>query len=77
MQNVNEITTLISTVGFPIVMCIFFGWYIIQRDKKESDMAAKHKDEIDNLSSIIQNNTLTMQKLIDKLDAICDLKKGD
>lgn len=75
MQNVNELTSLISTVGFPIVMCVFFGWYIIQRDKKEVDQSERHKQEIDNLSNIIQNNTLTMQKLIDKLDAICDMKK--
>lgn len=50
----------ISTVGFPIVMCLLFMYYI----KYVND---QHKDEINKLSESINNNTLVMQKLLDKL----------
>ena len=51
----------ISTVGFPIVVCLLCFWYI----KQSSDT---HKQEIDKLSEAVQNNTLVIQKLTDKLE---------
>ena len=59
-MKVSELVQAISTVGFPIVMCLLFMYYI----KYIND---QHKDEIDKLSQSINNNTLVMQKLLDKL----------
>ena len=28
----QEVETLITTVGFPIAMCLLFAWYIYKRD---------------------------------------------
>ena len=56
----SAIIQAISTVGFPIVMCLLFMYYI----KYIND---QHKDEIDKLSQSVNNNTLVMQKLLDKL----------
>lgn len=58
MQNV---ATLIGSLGFPIVACIMLFWYIIKRD----DI---HKEEINKLSEAVNNNTLVMQKLLDRLE---------
>ena len=59
-MDVSAIIQAISTVGFPIVMCLLFTYYI----KYIND---QHKDEIDKLSQSVNNNTLVMQKLLDKL----------
>lgn len=56
----NIITGIITQIGFPITVCLICFWYIrkIQED---------HKAEIDKMSEAINNNTLVMQRLIDKL----------
>lgn len=59
-MDVSAIIQAISTVGFPIVMCLLFMYYI----KYIND---QHKNEIDKLSQSLNNNTLVMQKLLDKL----------
>lgn len=59
-MDVSALIQAISTVGFPIVMCLLFMYYI----KYIND---QHKDEIDKLSQSVNNNTLVMQKLLDKL----------
>ena len=64
-MEVSELIQAISTVGFPIVMCLLFMYY----SKYIND---QHKDEIDKLSQSINNNTLVMQKLLDKLGGEVD-----
>lgn len=60
-MDANTITTLISSVGFPIVVSIGLFWYIIKSNEQ-------HKEEMQKLADAVNNNTLTMQKLIDKLE---------
>lgn len=60
-MDVSTITTLITTVGFPVVVCLATMYYI----KYLND---QHKQEIDKLSEALQNNTLVMQRLLDKLN---------
>lgn len=61
-MDANTITTLITSVGFPIVVCLVCFWYI-------NKIQEKHQAETHELSVALNNNTLVMQKLIDKLDA--------
>lgn len=51
----------ITTVGFPIAMCLLLFWYI----REQSD---SHKEEIGKLSEAVNNNTLIIQRLTDILD---------
>lgn len=60
-MNLSDVTTLISSLGFPIVVCVCLAWYIVNRDKQ-------HSEEVSKLTDAVNNNTLVMQKLIDKLD---------
>lgn len=60
-MGVNEITQIISTVGFPIAMCV----YIIYTMQKQSE---NHKTEIDELRKTIENNTVAIVKLVEKID---------
>ena len=67
MDEVNAIVQAISTVGFPICMCLVMGYYI----KYLND---QHKSEIEELTKTIENNTIVMEKLSTKIDTILDLK---
>lgn len=60
-MDINAVTTAISTLGFPIVMCGAMFCYMI----KEKDA---HKEEMDSVTEALNNNTIILQKLCDKLD---------
>lgn len=60
-MDVNAITTIISTVGFPIAISIYM-LYTLQK------MNENHRTEIDNLRQAIENNTVAIVKLVEKLD---------
>lgn len=51
----------ISTVGFPIVACGAMGWYITQQNKN-------HKEEVDHMVKAIENNTIALTKLLERMD---------
>lgn len=59
---VNDLATLISTLGFPIAMCLIMCYYI----NKINDA---HKEETDKFAEALNNNTVVLQKLCDKLDS--------
>lgn len=77
-MDINVILQAIATVGFPICACIVIGWYFSKvNDNYRNDIkeiTASHKEEINQLASVIQQNTLVIQKLCDNLD---DLKKKE
>lgn len=56
----NDIVSSISTVGFPITMALILLWYIY-------DSNNKHKEEIDKMSEALNNNTIAITKLLDRL----------
>ena len=56
----NDIVSIISTVGFPITMALILLWYIY-------DSNNKHKEEIDKMSVALNNNTIAITKLLDRL----------
>lgn len=68
----QEVETLITTVGFPIAMCLLFAWYIYKRDEKDSNKDLDHKQEVDKLSEAIANNTIVMEKIL----KVLSLKEG-
>lgn len=60
-MDLNNIVTIISAVGFPIVACISMGWfvkYLIDNNNKK----------ISEITTALNNNTLVVQKLCDMLD---------
>lgn len=73
-----DVIQLISSLGFPIVACIFIAvWTAKQNDNYRADikdLQREHKEEIKQVTEALNNNTLVLQKLCDKLD---DDKKGD
>lgn len=72
-MTVQDVVTLIQTVGFPIVMCGLMGWYVKYiSDKNREQITAEreaHKEEMNEVIKAINNNTIVIEKLIAKLDA--------
>ena len=68
----SDVTTLISTLGFPIAMCVgacFFIKYLFDTFTKQiTEMQKEHKDEVRSMNTAIENNTLILTKLCEKLD---------
>ena len=60
-MDANAVIQLVSTLGFPIVMCAALFWWVTKTD-------ASHKAEIDKMSEALNNNTLALTRLIEKLD---------
>ena len=69
METYQFIINAITTVGFPIVMCLILFWYVNKQNES-------HKGEIESLRSVIDNNTNSITKLYEKIDALIDLGKG-
>ena len=57
------IINAISTVGFPIVMCLIL-LYIVEKRNEE------HKEEMAKITESLNNNTLVIQHLTDTITSI-------
>lgn len=73
METVNMVLQAITTVGFPIVCCGVLMYYVkYMRDKDTemmADIMARHNEEVNTMSAALNENTLVLQKLCDKLDS--------
>lgn len=58
---INTATQVIGSLGFPIVMCFYMM-------KQNREMDKDHKEEVSQLREAVENNTLMMQKIFDKLE---------
>lgn len=62
MEWIETISQLFSALGVPVA-CLAVTFYLWYRETEN------HKEEIANLTAALNNNTLVMQKLADKLDS--------
>lgn len=71
-MDFTNILQAITTTGFPIVACIGIAWFFnkvnenYRTDIKE--LSIQHKEEVKAMTEAIHNNTLVIQKLVDKLE---------
>lgn len=59
-MDMQAVTSLISSVGFPIACCI----YLIYSNNKTAE---KHAEEVEKLRQTVENNTKVMLRLCSKL----------
>ena len=69
METYQFSINAITTVGVPIVMCLILFWYVNKQNEA-------HKGQIESLRSVIENNTNSITKLYEKIDALIDFGKG-
>ena len=62
-MDISAIAQLISTIGFPIAMCIYLLVYIKSFDEK-------YCEKLDNMAKAIENNTLVIAKLMSMIDKL-------
>lgn len=60
-MNIQDLTTLLSNYAFPIAACVALFW------KMEKDRA-EHKEEMVKITEALNNNTLVIQRLSDRLE---------
>lgn len=56
----EEVIKLIQNLGFPIAVAVALFW---QNNKLQS----QHKDEMDKMTSALNNNTIALTELKDKI----------
>ena len=59
-MDTNAIVQLISSLGFPIACCVAMFW-------QNNKLNERHKEETSKLNEAINNNTIALNHLIDKL----------
>lgn len=71
-MGINEILTAIATVGFPIVACCAMAFFFSKvNDNYRNDIKeinSQHKAEMDAMTEALNNNTLALQRLSDKME---------
>ncbi len=60
-MDFQTLTQAVSTIGFPIAMCIYLLFYIKSFDDK-------YCQQLCNMSKAIENNTIAITKLMGMID---------
>ena len=68
-MDVNTVSTLIGTYGFPVIACCVMGWYVkytTDRHREELNrLNEQHRTQMNDIKEALNNNTLALQKLTD------------
>lgn len=72
-MDFTSMTQIIMSIGFPIFACIAMGYYVREITNKHNEQIEKlnnqHNEEMKQVVEALNNNTLALQRLCDKLDA--------
>lgn len=73
----QEVMTVINTLGLPTVVAIASMWYVKYREDKNDARLDKlneaHKKEMSDITEALNNNTLALQRICDTFEQ----KKGE
>lgn len=83
----DAIVSIISSVGFPIAMCLVLLWYINKKDEQYVDQLTEMENELDSVkmettkalvevNTSLMNNTRVIERNTEVLDNISK-KLGD
>lgn len=68
----QEIMTVINTLGLPTVVAIASMWYVKYREDKNDVRMDKlnelHKQEMSDITEAVNNNTLALQRICDTFE---------
>ena len=70
-MDISGITQVIMNVGSPIAMCCAMAWYVKDTSEKHREevrqLNEQHNQEMQQVTIALNNNTLALQRLCDKL----------
>ena len=71
-MDITQVMQMIMNVGFPIVMCGAMAWYVKDTSDKHREevrqLNEQHNQEMQQVTTALNNNTLALQRLCDKLE---------
>lgn len=67
-MDFQSVLTAVSTVGFPIVACIVLAVILYKQNEA-------HKQEMNEVKEAINNNTIALTKLTDKIEFTGGIQK--
>lgn len=67
-MDANSIIQIVSSLGFPIVMCGALFWYMVKQREV-------HKEETDHLKDTINENTKVLAELTTLIKVLTDEKE--
>lgn len=67
-MDANSIIQIVSSLGFPIVMCVALFWYMVKQREV-------HKEETDHLKDTINENTKVLAELTTLIKVLTDEKE--
>lgn len=80
-MDFQAVLTAVATVGFPIVACIALFYYIYKQAERHKEeiktLSEMHKLELDAVTEALNNNSIVLAKLSEKIDVIINMYKGD
>ena len=65
---ISELTTIISSVGFPIVSFLIAAYFIKYTYDKTTEANKDAMDKIGQLAEAVNNNTIVLTHLVEKLE---------
>ena len=68
-MDANTIIQIVSSLGFPIVMCGALFWYMVKQREV-------HKEETEHLKDTLNENTKVLAELTTLIKVLTDEKKG-
>lgn len=69
-MDTSAIVQIISSLGFPIACCVAMFW-------QNNKLNESHKDEVSKLNEAINNNTIALNHIIDRIGGADNDSKGD
>lgn len=60
MEFAEFFSSAISTLGFPIVVCVVCFWYINKQEER-------HRSDIERMTTALDNNTKALDKILNKI----------
>lgn len=83
----DAIVSIISSVGFPIAMCLVLLWYINKKDEQYVEQLTEMENELDNVkmettkalvevNTSLMNNTRVIERNTEVLDNISNKLGG-
>ena len=74
METINAALNAVATVGFPIVCCgvlMYYQKYTRDKDSEQfKQLSQSHTEEMKTMAGALNNNTVILQKLCDKLESV-------
>lgn len=69
-MDVNAVTTLIGTIGFPCAMCFLLLYIQLKEQQSHKEEMTEMRNAIEKITEAVNNNNNLVQHLIQKIGGV-------